>query len=300
MLSDADPNEVKIKNGVTIHISSYNDDEHDDLEDPNAAIRNEIIAKVKAGIPVIYSGDPVDGGIGHCMIAHDYDEATDTLYFHTGKSGGHTINDKETEYFIYTNNTAILWFEIGDGLVHSCSNNYKIVDSSTTEYLCACEVYSGSLEHEHDYNATIDNWDNRHFSRCICGKITNIEAHSLTYTNIYPTFHREECNECSYINDINHEYTVPHSPTATGHSLKCACGATSSATEAHYADTCEKLDSSFHNVYCECGHLIEFDFHSYIFSAGVRYCSGCGYVKPANPGPGQVIMGEDDEEPTTE
>lgn len=307
----------RIEDYVTIHISSYNDEEHINLSDPNVAIRNEMIEKVIAGIPVVYAGFTVTNdneskssmnynvssgsstkSKGHSMVAFDYDEESDTLYFHTGWNSDTVMTDKEVDAFIYTTKTVIMWFEIDDELVHSCSNNYAYSTSPTTSSLCACQMYSGSSSHTHNYNGIKYN-DDCHFSRCVCGKVENVEAHNLIYPGIRPAYHYEKCNDCTYGDYVNHEYIVPQSPTETGHSLKCACGAT--ITEAHYDKTYEKCDDSLHKVYCECGYLTGYDFHSYVtVQLKFRMCSHCGYVMPANPGPGQVIMGEEDEEPTTE
>lgn len=137
-----------------------------------------------------------------------------------------------------------------------------------------------------------------HWDACDCGVTSSDKvAHELTYSYYSPTQHYKKCTECSYIGTADHNFVISGSSSETGHQLVCICG--ESKTEAHYDKTYEKCDSSLHEVYCKCGYLIGYDFHSYVtVQLNIRMCSYCGYVKPANPGPGQVIMGEDDEEPT--
>ena len=155
-------------------------------------------------------------------------------------------------------------------------------------------VWDDNSEHTFDRRCDSEG----HWDVCDCGFESPKTAHEIIYSQFLTERHHKRCTGCIYFELEPHNFTIQSSGSASGHQIVCVCGET--RTEAHYADTCEKLDSSFHNIYCECGYLIDYDLHSYIFSAGIRYCSGCGYVKPANPGPGQVIMGEEDEEPTTE
>ena len=265
----------RIEDNVTINISSYNDSEHVNLSDPNGAIRNEMIEKVKAGIPVVYSGHP-ELGEGHAMIAYYYDEENDTVYFHTGWNENTVITDKDVGEFIYTTKTKIMWFEIDEDYTHVCSNSYAYSSSPETGSLCACQMYSSSPSHIHNYNAIGHNID-CHYSKCICSKIANIEAHNLTYPDYNPVFHREECEDCSYMDFKSHEYTNFLSYTSTNHDVACACGATT--TEAHYAYRYKSLDNSLHTVYCECGqewtspHVVE----SGSYTGGNKYalCLGC-------------------------
>ena len=129
----------------------------------------------------------------------------------------------------------------------------------------------------------------------------DISVHSHSYTNHYSQGSEDHAAYCicgEYLLQ-NHNFIIQSSNSSSGHQLVCVCGETK--TEAHYDKTYEKCDNSLHAVYCECGYLTGYDFHSYVtVQLQFRMCSCCGYVMPANPGPGQVIMGEEDEEPTTE
>ena len=285
-----------IKNNVTIHISYSADNDNTNSKYPDVSIRNELIEKVKSGIPVVYFGYDEVGEEGHFMIAFDYDETNDTVYFHTGQGGNHIVSDKDTAGFVYTANTSILWFEIGDQLTHSHSSHYAYSNTSTTASLCACNMYSGSINHTHNYNAICNN-DDWHFSRCVCGKITNIQPHTLSYSENNANRHKEKCTQCDYEKRASHEYDYVVYNDNTCHRRKCACGNFSSEYEDHYVYSYGKYNQAVHYTYCKCGYYTGTRAHVVSVNLfNVKYCIHCGErITNSNiitPMPGSGIQSE--------
>ena len=94
--------------------------------------RNYIINKVKTGIPVLVRAS-LPGG-GHAMVAYDYDEDNDQLYFHAGWESDSVHRSESslgvTKYFdamIITPNTN-----------HIHTSNYLYADDDLTNYHCPC------------------------------------------------------------------------------------------------------------------------------------------------------------------
>ena len=83
--------------------------------------------------------------------------------------------------------------------------------------------------------------------------------------------------------------------SASSHTPKCSCGVTFE-NEAHYSHRRVSNDGFTHNAYCVCGYLVGTQAHSFVMFGGTTRCRYCSYVRPTS----QVIMGKEDEEPTTE
>ena len=275
--------------GVSVHIE-YGFPTQSNLNASRETLFNTMKEKINEGHPVMFLGldhidvlpdfiDETDWGIyAHAMVAYDVigNGENEDIILHTGWNGD------ETQYFNstpYSSLNSAIWIEIDDEkLPHECTRKYRdYIDPNKT--YCACQVYSTHPNHSnnHLYKDEIDS-DN-HFSKCHCGKISNIQPHDLTYSYYSETQHNESCSECEYHEVVNHEYNIPHSPTNTYHSLKCACGVISSETEEHYAYRYENLNKSLHTVYCKCEkewtspHVVE----SGSFSGGKKYalCIAC-------------------------
>ena len=282
------------------------------LHEDNGDIEAKMREVIDDGYPLIYIGKKLNSTTttntdnegqtksGHELIAYGIDE-DDNIMLHTGWDGEEFCTyeggSNPTDYNL---NRAIIWLELkGNFLTHThTENSGNYVDSITGEELCACQIYSRHPNHNsnHLYKNGADS--DSHFLECHCGARTNVEAHNLTYIYYSSTQHYEICNECTYARTMNHEYTTPCSPTATGHSLMCACGETT--TESHYDHRYTSANSSYHKIYCKCGYLIGSEAHQMVSTGLGGICTHCDYTSKEIPGPGQIILGEDDEEPTTE
>jgi hypothetical protein len=170
-----------ISSNITVRVSAYDDCDHDDLENPNSTIREEMIEKIKQGIPVIYCGYSSDSG--RSMIAYDYDEINDKICFHTRWNSDTVMTDKDDTSFVYDTNTSILWFEISeDNQTHTHSYNYEYSDVAETEtLLCACQMYSAFIGHVNNHLYIELHDSTNHFSGCTCGDKINVQRHDLGY-----------------------------------------------------------------------------------------------------------------------
>ena len=296
------PNDVeslKIKNNVTVNVICYTDEEFDEVDDSDVKtiIRNEMIEKIRLGIPVIYSGFP-ETGKGHAMVAYHYDETNDTVYFHTGWNSDICMTDKDSD-FIYTECNTILWLDVNDqAFTHSHIYNYQNSNSTPATSLCACQLYASFSGHinNHYYITKYDN--EKHYGCCNCGEMINVSSHDMVYSYYSSTKHIELCRTCDYINKkANHTYITPSTFTSEGHFLECPCGAVSSTVEAHSDGRCETKNTYSHNVYCKCGYLIREDYHNMV-SMNIRYekCRDCGYMRDKSVS-GEIIKGIDDDTP---
>lgn len=131
---------------VTVHFDTYSNYEAE--ADPDEAIREQIIQKIKNGIPVIYMATTSDNA-GHAMIAYDYDIVTDTIMFHYGYSVNtanpkFAVNESVSEYKY---NISCIWISIDESkLPHQCSKFYY--DSFDNKTHCMCE-FNIHPEHVH-------------------------------------------------------------------------------------------------------------------------------------------------------
>ena len=288
-----DENSQKIKSNVTIGISANFDDNEPKT---NEAIFAEMIEKVISGTPVIYFGYSETTDEGHFMIAYDYNEATDEICFHTGWNTTTSITNKNTDLFIYNTNTAILWFEINEETFsQNCSYNYSYNSSTTISAFCFCQVHSELPSHS-DNHILLDSYDSEsHYQSCHCGETINVANHNLVCSYLSSTKHIELCTVCDYIDKkANHRYTVISNPTEDGHTLSCACGA--STAESHFEHSYISQSKLLHNVYCKCGYFLYSFPHQMVSVGTVNKCRDCGFVGSGGllP-PGQIIAGVEDE-----
>ena len=271
------------ENQIKVHFyRAHNDDDKETM----ISLAQSLIYN---GHPVIFSGlatdifgNEIDGDdtmIGaHSMIGYDYDGTPGNYDIVLNLCWNNSYRQKIRSTDFQSVNS-IIWLEIiEENLPHECSNNYY--DPSTGEEFCACQIYYNTHPSHQSHIYHFEEFDsNTHFEECYCGVKTNVQAHDLTYSYYSATQHNKNCSECAYHEVVNHEYNIPHSPTNTYHSLKCACGVTSLETEAHYAHKYKNWDKSLHKVYCECGkewtqpHVVE----SGSYSSGNKYalCLAC-------------------------
>ena len=290
-------------NQVSVHMLS-------EMDVGDSQLYNVMKQKITDGNPVIYCGGrfleqeyPVGSIISevvgaHAMIAYDVvgEGENEDILLHTGWTGGEYISVNTTAYkhFNY-----IIWIEINDDeLTHT--HSYKYIDSDVnTKTYCACEIYSTHKNHNSNHIYNINGLDSdTHFLRCHCGAKTNIEAHSLSYSYYTPTQHYKSCDNCAYMGAENHNFTIQSSGSASGHQLVCVCGET--RTQAHYSHRYEIFNNSLHTVYCECGYMLGRESHQMVSTGLGGKCTHCDYTSKEIPGPGQIILGEEEEEPTTE
>lgn len=265
---------VSVKNNVTVKISSFLDADHITAEDPNALIRTEMIQKIRQGIPVIYFGYSESTNGGHFLIAYDYDEDNDEIYFHTGWSNNTQITN-ESNLFIYTSNTSILWFEFDEeNLTHECTDAY--VSGAAGNEICSCYIYN-SIHPAHGYHNHLDrNYNDKyHWDECPCGEKGEYIYHTLTYSNPTNTVHHQSCTECDYESDYPHTYTEFVETSSTHHSEICVCGDIME-NQPHVARVYTKYNNFKHNVYCKCGYYIGTSVHNMVTSGRYATCTDCG------------------------
>ena len=294
--------------GVTVHIEHASDHDLLNLDNARAGLFETIKEQIDNGNPVIFMGLNVDlpenlvswnnfNAGGHAMVAYDVvtRNGKEDILLHNGYNGNETDYYNSTD-FKYLNSA--VWIEIDDEeLPHVCTKKY--IDSvDTTKTYCACEIYSTHKNHNSNHIYNINGLDSdTHFLGCHCGARTNVEAHDLTYSYYSPTQHYESCSECSYEEAVNHEYNILHSPTSTGHSLKCACGEERAIIEAHYTYSYTERNRLMHNKYCACGYLIGSEPHNLMGDGLNNICVHCGYNAGATGG-GNIIMKDEEDYPT--
>ena len=243
-----------IRDNVVVNVASYKDDLHINNDNPNELIREEMIEKIKAGIPVIYFGYSESTKGGHFLIGYDYDEDNDEIYFHTGWDDDTLITDKDTTHFIYTANTAFIWLDVNENnLTHTHTNNY--VDSQSSASFCACQIYSEHPEHEH-------------------------VGHTIGYTSTYHTF------RCDWCGDISQSHSYSYTPyNNTMHLSQCRCGY--SKREPHIIST-GFLDMQ---MCIKCLHRVDSGFEQMGLTSGVVYITSNGsYIRPD----GIIVLSEID------
>jgi hypothetical protein len=283
---------------VTVNVSNYNDDEHKNEENPDNAIRLQMIELIEQGIPVIYSGyilptgdeNPQDNSnasasdiTGHAMIAYDYDVEEDAIYFHTGWETNTIISEKSDD-FIYNSRTTILWFEIDyQEVSHAHTNNYHNPQSNNESTLCACQIYASHPAHENNH-FYFDSYNyEAHFLYCDCGIILNEENHLLSYSYLSSALHTERCNNCNYSYNDYHSYTILNNYSENLHSVSCICGDIKNYLR-HSPHVYHPVSDSSHKILCECGALIGEEEHSnfsYVYKNKIAHsciCADCGFI----------------------
>lgn len=152
-------------------------------------MRQQVIEYVKLDMPVIVflrgNADNNNDDIkGHIVIAYDYDEETDTLYAHFGKS--HSQRHSNVFDFGYSRITGYI---VGapNNLEHVHAYNYKnFYDEQQT--ICSCQLSN----HKHKYQYEIAN-ATQHRRYCYCGD-SAYQIHRFSETvGRYVT-----CEKCNY------------------------------------------------------------------------------------------------------
>ena len=193
---------------VTVRYLSYKDyrDIDTTLEEADAIIRQAVINKVNAGIPVLYGGFSEPEGIlgqryGHGLIAYDYDAENNELVFH---SGWHDQDDriiKEGDAnFVYTEKLYMLWFDIeSSALTHNnnCSEKYTLTEGNLQTDVCMCSL-SIHPNHSHTFKTTTSGYtSSKHYYDCKWCDEVREESHSYSYVNYSSTQHKCLCT-CGY------------------------------------------------------------------------------------------------------
>ena len=262
-------------------------------------LRADTINMIQSGRPVLLGVGVPGENIGHAVIAYDYDAENNIVYCHLGFGANETHVPLDLTIFTEYRTAMVINFDMDD----LPGFNYGVITLTnnipSTEYYsyddCSIFTYaddSDNLKH----NSALRYYSSaEHVEKCSCGYINNLFPHNLSYSYHTPTQHYKNCYDCNYFGPETHSYTsVLASTLASGHQRACVCGQT--ITEAHYKSYRRPYNRDEHYVYCECGYLIETEYHTMVigWKPGTSTCRGCGYIRDDN-GMGEVIMGTDTE-----
>ena len=158
-------------------------------------------------------------------------------------------------------------------------------------FICECGY---SYEEEHSLS-----WWQRsvanHTFICECG-YSYTEPHNF----IEQDYHTSVCADCGETVTTPHESEVYEQLSATQHLVVCGCGYEG---EAPHIFTCVSISASMHRMTCVCGYttLDIHNFSSSVINPRYQTCTECGYTRDKfGPGGGNVIMGKEEDEETTE
>lgn len=161
-----------------------------DAHPHHESMRQSIISYVKLGLPVMVSIGGNSGG--HVVIAHDYDEVTDTIYANFGWYSQHnrapllgTVGGHNFSY--------IKGYIVGtpQNCPHIHSNNYVLPSGET---LCSCRLST----HEHSFSYPTKS-ALQHKKTCYCGH-QEFEPHNYRIdlaNNLYV------CKFCGYCKEYD-------------------------------------------------------------------------------------------------
>ena len=150
------------------------------------------------------------------MVAYDYNEQTDEIYFHRGLATNMIITDR-SELFDYFYLTSMIWFEIDeDNLTHSHSYNYSGADGQS---YCSCKIYSVHPSHTHGYNEVLSHTSSTHTIKCFCGYLST-SAHVKSRYVYSSQFKHEIYCACGYYMGLGTHSVVTDSPTKS-HCTDC-------------------------------------------------------------------------------
>ena len=246
-------------------------------------VEDYIIEKVTQGIPVLIAvGFP--NGLGHALVAYDYDSLTSKIYANMGWGDGYTHIDLDSlNYSLIKNATT---FTINTPHIHS--NNYIATDG--TPY-CSC-YFSCHPEHEHSYVSVNEDY---HTYSCNCSTqgTPNLE-HSLYAVKIDGNKHIYKCSGCEYDSEqINHNYHLWRGYSETEHAMRCDdCGYVDlDSVDSHSYEYASFVNDTTHRTECGCGAWGTIQGHVFTLPDinGRMVCRGCGYVKFFGSGSGNVI-----------
>lgn len=184
-------------------------------------LRKEIISLVKQGKPVIVDvrkqiiRDGIESFSGHAVVAYDYDQTSDTLYYHYGyKPYSHVDITSDMFGYDYIYSYACINYE-GD---HSHSDNYVV---NGVGY-CSCKLPNHVHKYTHKYTI-VDN--TYHNAVCFCGEAVrethvfqSVPSGLLSDANVFSTLYtsassvpsNKRCVRCDLVITTDEFYPIIH------------------------------------------------------------------------------------------
>ena len=198
------------------------------IEERSRLTKNFIKSQILLGRPVIATIDrinyPGEEDIAHSVVAYDYDEATDEIYFHTGWGCENDPNyHRKLSDINYTHWREAISLEINTP--HVCDNNY---------------VYNGVGYCYHDEEINTYNH-------------THVFSEYIDYTVVDgTTYHTVQCNGCieKRTNVTTHHFSNCTYYSSTLHKATCICGQIQ--TSAHYVNRLEIQEDAMGRRYAPC------------------------------------------------
>lgn len=182
------------------------------------SIRNEIIAEIERGTPVLAFVKQSGADLGHACVAYDYDKAADDVYFHLGWHNAGTRSSLLNLYDTYCGYLVVRF-----NIEHSHSNNYAVEQADGTyKYYCYCDEEIITYKHEeckYTYKYTAN--DGTHIAYCTCGN-SIVENHTYTYR--YDRFNElQHIAYCACGKSVaqNHTWTLSGNGSALKKLLVC-------------------------------------------------------------------------------
>ncbi len=149
--------------------SSFNNISIQTNYDRNLTAKSYAIEMIQQGVPVLM-GIRDDEENGHVVVAYEYNEETDEIYFNTGlEDFGSYSCLSYIGYDFYDFSIAITNLED-----HICSNNF----SYNGESYCACDFYSIYPTHQHHYRRYRQFNLIQHYELCLCDAMKK-SAHTI-------------------------------------------------------------------------------------------------------------------------
>lgn len=197
-------------------------------EERSRLTKNFIKSQILLGRPVIATIDrknyPGEKDAAHSVVAYDYDEATDEIYFHTGWGCENDPNyHRKLSDINYTHWREAISLEINTP--HVCDNNY---------------VYNGVGYCYHDEEINTYNH-------------THVFSEYIDYTVVDgTTYHTVQCNGCieKRTNVTTHHFSNCAYYSTTLHKSTCICGYMQ--TSAHYVNRLEIQEDAMGRRYAPC------------------------------------------------
>lgn len=157
-----------------------------DVYNITSNVRNEVINKIKSGIPVILGVSNVSSA--HVVVAYDYDDATNTIYTHSGYEGSKHVSIEQLGYSYYD---FAIYFTPSS--IHNCSNNYSY---NFVDY-CVCELDGTHPRHNHSYDIINNRFKDYHNIECIC-TCESIDYHTVVSGTEFYDSSGARCALCHY------------------------------------------------------------------------------------------------------
>ena len=136
--------------------------------DRRMTAKSHAIEMIRSGTPVLM-GISDEYGNGHIVVAYDYNEEQDIIYFNSGLEDYGSYS--ELSYMGYSNfNFTIAITSLEE---HTCSDNYFYRDDS----YCPCDFFSIYPSHLHRYKLYQKLNLSKHYELCLCSaRIQNVHT----------------------------------------------------------------------------------------------------------------------------